>query len=164
MPMGVALWINPKTDKEFAFSTTHDQWLKNPDNADALGLSEATAKLIASSNDEDEIRMAAIMDGMVRVRDYLNHISVQFRARRGLRDLLFKIHQVLKRRFNQHAHVIVHNMATGESTELSIADWGNRLSNDDPILFREHDEQHVNNVPDDPMIVRIIETKLRNQS
>lgn len=162
MPMGVALWINPKTDKEFAFSTTHDQWLKNPENAEALGLSSATKKLIEGSNDEDEIRMAAIMDGMVRVRDYLNHISVQFRARRGLRDLLFKIHQVLKQRFNQHSHVIVHNLATGESTELSISDWGRRLSNDEPILFREHDEGFVGNVPDDPVIVQLIESKLRS--
>lgn len=161
MPMGVALWYNPRTDQAFSFSTTHDQWLKNPENAEQLGISSATREVIANTNDEDEIRMAAIMDGMVRIRDYLNKISVQFKARRGLRDLLFKIHQVLKSRFNEYSYVSVHNLATGEATELSISDWGARLRDDAPILFREHDESYRGDVPNDPAIVRIIEEKLR---
>lgn len=168
MPMGIGLWYNPRTDKVFNVGTfgTHDDWLKKEENAVALGLRPETIKLISGlSSDPDSvdlIRTAAVQDGMVRIRDYNNRISVQFQARRGVRDLLFKLHKLLANYFGPYSYVTINNMTTGESTGLSIQDMGQRLSDDTPILFREGSDDFVMDIPSGPVIGRIIEEKLNS--
>ena len=165
--MGIGLWYNPRTDKVFNFGAfdTHDNWLKNPANAKELGLRPETLQLIAGldlsdPDSADLIRAAAVNDGIVRIRDYRNKVSVQLKARRGLRDLLFNVHKVLVRFFEPYSTVTIHNMATGEDTTLTIADMGQRLRDDSPILFREFVEGEVGDIPNDPIILKIVEDRL----
>lgn len=167
MPMGIGIWYNPRTDKVFNFGAydTHDVWLRSADNRVALGLRPATIEYIESlptnAQSVDEIRLAAIRDGIVRIRDFGNRISVQFQARRGLRDLLFKIKEVLNRFFQPSSMVTIHNLATGEQTELTLIDLAQRLSNDAPILFRESAEGEVLDVPFDPALNMFIDNKIK---
>lgn len=167
MPMGIGIWYNPRTDKVFNFGefNTHDVWLRSSDNRVKLGLRPATIEYIESlpNNAEsvNEIRLAAIRDGMVRVRDFGNSISVQFQARRGLRDLLFKIKEILNRFFHPNSMVRIHNLSTNESTELTLLDMGQRLSNDTPILFRESAVGEVLDVPFDPALNMLIDNRIK---
>jgi hypothetical protein len=106
MPMGDGIWYNPRSGAVFNFGAhnTHDVWLRSADNRIKLGLRPATIEYIESlprnAESVDEIRLAAVRDGMVRIRDFGNSVTVQFNARRGLRDLLFKINELLNRFYN----------------------------------------------------------------
>ncbi len=167
MPMGVGIWYNPRTDQTFNFGAhdTHDAWLQRGDNAADLGLHPDTIEFIKSLSAKDPdtadlIRTAAVNAGMVRVRDYTNRVSVQFRARRGLRDLIFNIHQMLKRSFGPYDPVVLNNMATGETVELTVSDMGSRLRDDTPILFREQDESIIGDIPNDPVWSQLVEQRI----
>lgn len=163
MPMGVGIWFNPKTDEVFNFGSfdTHDRWLKKPDNAEKLGLRQETIKLLPTLTDADDIRYAAINDGMVRVRDYQNRISVQFKARRGIKDVLILTAKMLERIFHPNDYISIHNLATGEAVELSLADMLNRLREDTPIMFREQTEAIEGDVLYDPVAQNLMISKLQ---
>jgi len=142
MPLGIGIWYNPHTNKPFVINATHEQWLLSAQNAADLGLSQSARELLKTkslkkADDIDEIRMIAIVDGMVRIRESGYQISVQFKARRRLRDLLFGIYEVLKDKCNSYSQVTLHNMATGEVAQLSLPDMKTRLEDDEPILFKE---------------------------
>lgn len=166
MPMGVGLWYNPRNEKVFNIaldgSGVHEVWIKKPENAEAIGLSERAQATVQQLTDPDEIRIAAIRDGLVRTREYRNHVSVTISARRGLRDLLFKVYQLIKSRYSPYAYVKISNLATGEDTEIHMPDFKRRLDNDEPILFREDTDQLVYDPPNDSRILRVIESKLRH--
>lgn len=167
MPMGNGIWYNPRTDKVFNFGSfnTHDIWLRSADNRIELGLRPSTIEYIESlprtAESIDEIRLAAISDGMVRIRDYGNVMSVQFKARRGMRDLLFKIKEVIGRICEPSCMVRIHNLATNESTELTFSDMVQRLRDDSPILFRESSDSAVTDVPFDPALNMLVESKIK---
>lgn len=167
MPMGIGIWYNPRTNQVFNFGeyNTHDVWLRSADNRVKLGLRPATIEYIESlPNDAtsvDEIRLAAIRDGIVRIRDFGNSVSVQFQARRGLRDLLFKIKEVLNRFFQPNSMVRIHNLATGESVDLTLLDMAQRLRDDTPILFRESAVGEVLDVPFDPALNMLIDNRIK---
>jgi len=163
MPMGIALWYNPKQEDAFAFSfITHDQWLRDPAKATELGISSDTQKMISKSLDADLIRMAAIMEGMVRVRDYLDRISVQFHVEDGLNELLSKIHKVLKKQsFGPDSVLCIDNLRTGESAKLTLAELGKRLEENTPILVNERSESGPMDLPNHPLAVKVIEEKLK---
>lgn len=167
MPMGVGIWYNPRTDKVFNFGSfnTHDIWLRSADNRIALGLRPATIEYIESlpstADSVDEIRLAAIQDGMVRIRDYGNVCSVQFKARRGMRDLLIKIKDVIGRICEPSSMIKIHNLATNESTELTLSDMIQRLRDDSPILFRESYDSVVTDVPFDPALNMLIGNRIK---
>ncbi len=163
MPMGIALWYNPKQEDAFAFSfITHDQWLRDPAKATQLGISLDTQKMIAKSLDADLIRMAAIMEGMVRVRDYYDRISVQFHVEEGLKELLAKIHKVLKKQsFAPDSILCIDNLRTGESAKLTLAELGERLAVDAPILVNQRGETGPMDLPNHPLVTKVLEEKLK---
>ena len=163
--MGDGIWYNPRSGAVFNFGAhnTHDVWLRSADNRIKLGLRPATIEYIESlprnADSVDEIRLAAIRDGMVRIRDYGGSVTVQFQARRGLRDLLFKINELLNRFYDASKMIRLHNLATGESTDLSLVDMGSRLREDAPVLFRE-DRPQVQDIPFDPALNLFIDKKI----
>ena len=69
--MGNGYWLNPDSGKIIQVGTTHDDWIKNPENAKAIGLPSYAFDDIAqlTPNDVDGIRMAALRGGLVRIRD-----------------------------------------------------------------------------------------------
>ena len=38
MAMGEGWWLNPTNDKIFSVGTTHNDWIRNPNNATLIGL------------------------------------------------------------------------------------------------------------------------------
>jgi hypothetical protein len=150
MAMGIGLWYNPNTNRVFKLDfITHDQWLKNPANADELGISSGMQRVIADSMDIDLIRLAATMEGMVRIRDYYRRISLQFYAERGLTALLRKIHCVLEKQpFDHSVPLEIDNLRTDESIQLSVKELGKRLDENSPILIREVDKGNPAGMPD----------------
>lgn len=162
MAMGVGLWYNPNTDRVFEIRfITHDQWLKNPANAYELGISSDTQRVIADSKDIDLIRLAATMEGMVRIRDYYRRISVQFYAERGLAELLSKIHCVLEKQpFDHSVPLKIDNLRTDESVQLSVQELGKRLHENTPILVKEVDASNEAGMPDHDLAGKVRELKV----
>jgi len=75
-------WLNPERNQCVQVATTHDEWVRDRANADALGLPEAVYEEIMSYRpaDIDPIRLAAVRFGLVRIREHRWHVSVQYWA------------------------------------------------------------------------------------
>lgn len=159
MAMGIGLWYNPNTDRVFELRfITHDQWLKNPANAEELGIRSGTQRLIGDSQDIDLIRLAATMEGMVRIRDYYRRISVQFYADRGLTALLCKIYHVLEQQpFDHSVPLDIDNLRTHESIQLTVRELGKRLHQNMPILVKEVDVSNPAGIPDHKLAGKVRE-------
>ncbi len=138
MPMGAGLWHNPQT--EFVVnvdedgSGTHDAWIAKPLNAERIGLSELAQKVISESNDIDEIRMTAIWEGLVRTREYKNHVSVTIAARKDLKNLLRKVYNLVRDYYGEFSYIILHDIATRTEVRIFLPDLNKKLETDQPIL------------------------------
>jgi hypothetical protein len=83
--MGDGYWLDPKSNLHWKV-TTHDAWILDINNAEMVGISKAEHERLTTLNpvrDVDEIRMAGIHAGLVRIRSYHNRISVQFASVRS---------------------------------------------------------------------------------
>lgn len=82
MPSGPGYWLDPRSGTLHEV-TTHNDWLLVPENQAKVGLS-AREICVLNGLDPlhaiDEIRMVGVIAGLIRIRDYLNRISVQFFA------------------------------------------------------------------------------------
>ena len=78
--MGEGWWLNPTNDKCFAVGSTHNDWIRDPQNATRIGLPQDIYEHVMklSPNQADEIRVLCVMAGLVRIRDYQNSVSVQY--------------------------------------------------------------------------------------
>ncbi len=59
----------------------HNDWLLVPRNQDAVGLHTKDRQVLSKFDrvkEIDEIRMVGVMRGLIRIRDYINRVSVQF--------------------------------------------------------------------------------------
>ena len=75
-------WFHPERKLLVRVATTHDEWVRDRANAEALGLPEAVYQEIMGYDpaDIDAIRLAACRCGLVRVREHKRHVSVQYAA------------------------------------------------------------------------------------
>lgn len=139
--MGFGYWLDPVKQQAWNVGR-HELWVLEQRNAQAAGIPQPVYEHLLTLNpseDQDEIRLAAIQAGMVRIRDHGNYISVQFAAERNrLRDVLLSVHKFLVEKTNdKYADLVIDNFPTGESTRLSLADLGKGLADDTPIFLRE---------------------------
>jgi hypothetical protein len=80
--MGAGYWLNPETGMLVQVTTTHDAWVRERANAKSIGLSEdCYAEIMRHpATAVDEIRLAALREGLVRMREHPRYLSVQFTA------------------------------------------------------------------------------------
>ena len=80
MPIGPGYWLDPRSGA-LHHVTTHNDWLLVPENQKKAGLGPTEVGVLNSLDpvqEIDEIRMVGVMAGLIRIRDYLNRVSVQF--------------------------------------------------------------------------------------
>ena len=145
--MGNGYWLNPDSGKIIQVGTTHDDWIKNPENAKAIGLPSYAFDDIAqlTPNDVDGIRMAALRGGLVRIRDYVNYMSVEFSCQKPRqRHFLWSALVALKGDLKTHPYTDLHinNILTKDSVTLNLQDLQTRLTNDESVLKEEKGEVH----------------------
>ena len=80
--MGAGYWLNPENGMCVQVTTTHDAWVREKANADHIKLPEVCHKQIMEYPETaiDEIRLAALHGGLVRIREHRWYLSVQFAA------------------------------------------------------------------------------------
>jgi hypothetical protein len=82
MPTGPGFWLDPRTGALHRV-TTHNDWLLVPENQKKAGLGPTKVGVLNSLDpvrEIDEIRMVGVRAGLIRIRDYLNRVSIQFCA------------------------------------------------------------------------------------
>ena len=145
---GPGYWLNPSTDKLVNVGTTHDEWIRNRDNARSIGLPDFVSDNIAACNPRqvDEIRIYALMAGLVRIRDYGKSISVQFWCERHrVRNVLWSTALALKGEAGVHpdTHVSIDNLNLNDSVRLTLQELIDKLKEDVPILKEEEERQDI---------------------
>jgi len=77
---GPGHWLNPKTGQCFRV-TTHDEWIRNAENASDIGLPDHLYQQIMRLPDQsaiEETRRLAVQAGLIRIRQHKRYTSVQF--------------------------------------------------------------------------------------
>jgi hypothetical protein len=128
--MGDGYWLDPKTD-QFWKVTTHDAWILNPENARMVGVTSSELQRISGLNpvrDVDEIRLAGIKVGLVRIRSYHDRISVQFAApESSTKEVLRSAFSLLdKIESYKDTPIDIDNLETGESERVSLRELSRR--------------------------------------
>lgn len=80
MPSGRGYWLDRRNGALHEV-TTHNDWLLDPENQAEVGLSPGQIRILEKLDpvrEIDEIRMVGVIAGLIRIRDNLNRISVQF--------------------------------------------------------------------------------------
>jgi len=139
--MGFGYWLDPVKQQSWSV-WRHELWVLDQRNAQAAGIPQAICDHLLTLNPsegQDEIRLAAIEAGLVRIRDHGNYISVQFAAEPNrLREVLRSVHKFLaETTTDKYADIIIDNFTTRESARLSLAELGKRLAEDTPIFVRD---------------------------
>ncbi|HBJ34210.1 MAG TPA: hypothetical protein DDZ51_05480 [Planctomycetaceae bacterium] len=138
--MGDGFWLDPKSGQHWKV-TTHDAWILNGENALLVGISASEHERLTSLNpvrDVDEIRLAGIRVGLVRIRSYHNRISVQFAApRQHVSEALSSTFSLLDGiEAYKDTPIDIDNLETGESERISLRELG--LSLENPSLMANH--------------------------
>lgn len=138
--MGDGFWLDPKSGQHWKV-TTHDAWILNVENARLVGISASEHERLTSLNpvrDVDEIRLAGIMAGLVRIRSYHNRISVQFAAPQPqVREALSATFSLLDGiETYKDTPIDIDNLETGESERISLRELG--LSLENPSQLANH--------------------------
>jgi len=80
MPTGPGFWLDRRTGALHRV-TTHNDWLLIPENQKKAGLGPTKVGVLNRLDpvrEIDEIRMVGVRVGLIRIRDYLNRVSIQF--------------------------------------------------------------------------------------
>lgn len=154
-----AFWLNWRTGDLFGVPTTHDDWLLDPTNLRRAKVApahqDAIERLInddsrSRSSKIDEIRMIGLRAGLVRIRDYLNRLSIQFDTRRGnqTRDCLWAIEFALPRITKAKDHYLtLHNLHNNSSARIYASEFSQRLHQNEQIMESCQDETYRLDVP-----------------
>jgi len=135
--MGKGIWYNPRTEQIVDVacdnSYTHNEWIVRPKNAEWIGLSSSAQALIAQATDIDEIRKAAVRDGLVRAREYKNYVSVTLSVVGEDHDLLHKVARVISAQYGRFSYLRLHNIATEKVVHIHLPDLQEKLDAGNPI-------------------------------
>ncbi len=132
MAMGKGVWILPYNG-EICFVTRHERWLMNPTNQQQAVLSSKHISILNQldvDKDIDLIRMIGVRAGLIRIRDYHNHISVQFYLEEEnvsniLKQVVEAIPQITKDKF---PYLEIHNLANDKKVCLHFSDLQSALN------------------------------------
>lgn len=134
--MGVGYWFDPRR-KQCWTVDRHELWVLDERNAKTAGISQEVYEhllTLDSSLGMDEIRMAAINVGLVRIRDHGNYVSVQFASEQD-REVLRSIHGLLEGVFQfPEMELAIDNFTTQASTRITLRELGRRLDKNESVL------------------------------
>ena len=134
--MGVGFWFDPRTKQSWVVDK-HELWVLKPDNAKTAGISQQVYEhllTLDSSLGMNEIRMAAINVGLVRIRDQGNYVSVQF-ASDQVRQVLRAVYEFLSGIFKWiETELVIDIFTTQASIRITLRELGRRLDNGESVL------------------------------
>ena len=134
--MGAGYWFDPRMKRSWTVDR-HELWVLDERNAKTAGISQEVYEhllTLDSSLGMDEIRMAAINVGLVRIRDHGNYVSVQFAAEQ-VREVLRSIHEFIAGVFMwTETELAIDNFTTQASTRITLRELGRRLDKNESVL------------------------------
>lgn len=138
MKRGLGFWLDPRTSTLYSV-VTHNEWLLESHNQVTIGLSPKQVSVLESLDpvkEIDEIRMVGVMFGLVRVRNYHRHLSIQFFAPpKDVPVRLAAIDAALPKLFPSVEHFLqMHNLFDDASARLWSPEFSRRLKAGDPVL------------------------------
>ena len=124
--MGAGHWLNPKTG-QYMEVTTHDEWIRNAENASNIGLADDLYRQImllpATDNAAvDEIRILAVQGGLIRIRQHKRYTSVQFWVMSDQVDetLQAALRALVELRIHPDERLQIDNLCLGESASVTL--------------------------------------------
>lgn len=134
--MGAGYWLDPRTKQSWTVDR-HELWVLDEQNAKTVGISQQVYEhllTLDSSLGMNEIRMAAINVGLVRVRDQGNYVSVQF-ASEQVRQVLRAVYDFLDGVFQwKETDLVIDIFTTQASIRITLKELGRRLDNGESVL------------------------------
>jgi hypothetical protein len=141
--MGAGYWLNPSTGMCVRVATTHDEWVRDKQNADHIGLpGECYHQIMRHpATAVDEIRLLALDWGLVRIREHPRYVSVQFKAQphRVNRILGAVIAALEDAKVHPDTRLVIDNLLLHDSASLTLTSLQSALENDQPVLRQQRD-------------------------
>jgi hypothetical protein len=117
--------------------------VRNQATATRLGLSEwAYADIMRlPAHDLDAIRLTAMHHGLVRIRDYRDHISIQFTCQRHrVRPILWAVYEALASlKIWPDAPLLITNLLLDDQVTITLRNLHQKLRDDEQILREQID-------------------------
>lgn len=140
--MGMGYWLDPQTQQAHLV-TRHELWVLEAENARLAGISPEVYEHLCGLDpvkDQDEIRMAAIDVGLIRIRDHGNYVSVQFSSEPEKVEVKLKsVVQFLRQTgMHRYSDLRIDNLASQESVRISLEELETLLSSNGPIVWENH--------------------------
>lgn len=134
--MGVGYWFDPRTKQSWVVDR-HELWVLEERNAKTAGISQQVYDHLLTLDPSlgmNEIRMAAINVGFVRIRDQGNYVSVQF-ASETVRQVLRATYEFLDGVFQwKETDLVIDIFTPPASIRITLRELGRRLSNGESVL------------------------------
>lgn len=171
MPMGVGVWLNPRT-MDWVKVSRHEISLHDEETARELGLPEKVIEDIQKLNpyqDVNEIRILGVKHGLVRMRDNGQEVVAQFHARKGrVRNIIWAIYMALDEvpAYQDERIIRIHNLQYDEGNTLYRRELKKKLQNDENILIHEQTKvpESIVDIPSDiDTIKKRISEKLQDE-
>lgn len=140
MQSGPGYWLDPRDGKVYEVDSTHNEWILCPDNQRKIGLPSRHVEVLKSLDplrEIDEIRMVGVIFGLIRVRDYHRHLSIQFfsskeeEADAALRAIDLALPKLMPGR--EH-FLALHNLADDSSVTLWSREFTKKLQVANAVL------------------------------
>lgn len=136
--MGAGYWLNPRTSQSWIVDR-HELFILDPQNAKAVGIPQPVYEHLLTldqSSGMDEIRLAGINVGLVRIRDHGNYVSVQFAAVESqVRSILRAIQEFCLKTFHwPETELVIDNFTSRSSIKITIRELGLRLDDGEMVL------------------------------
>lgn len=138
MPSGRGFWLDPRTNALYEVAT-HNDWLLDPENQRRVGLSPDQVRVLASLDpvrEIDEIRMVGLLAGLVRLRDYYKHVSVQFYAVPTAEPTLLSkvVATIPEVTADRYPVLAIQNLSSDAVARLDLLELAELLSNEEAAL------------------------------
>jgi hypothetical protein len=135
---GAGYWLEPKTGRCVQVETTHDEFVRDRENARSMGVPRQVYDeiMMYSPTDVDEIRLLALHSGLVRMREHPRYLSVQFAAGREsvARVLKAIVKALADMKIHPDTRIEMDNLLLGESTAMTVAELRIRIGSGSGVL------------------------------
>ena len=127
--MGKGYWLDPKTQQSWVVDRHERFVLENPLICGVPPEIHAHLLTLDTNKAMDEIRLAAIHAGLIRVRDHLRYVSVQFCADSNemtfLRSVFVFLDEIV---LYKDTPLVIGNFATRVETTITLRELGRKVN------------------------------------